>query len=182
MILLEALADTTTNSGGQIYLWQAVINIGALVTFIISLSKVKPFGFDISKIISDIFFGHFKEEMNTSFSEIDKKIDNLKKEFNEELSTITASQQQEEAQITQLFEIHAEAEVQRLRWEIMEFSNSIENGNLHTKGEYLHIKDMCKSYHKIIEERGISNGIIDDEEKKISDHYEEHKDSPSLFF
>ena len=52
-------------------------------------------------------------------------------------------------------------EIDRIRWEILDFSNSCRNTRKHTRDEFLHIIELNQKYHKIIKEKGIENGQID---------------------
>lgn len=52
-------------------------------------------------------------------------------------------------------------EIDRIRWEILDFSNSCRNKRKHTRDEFLHIIELNQKYHKIINEKGIENGQID---------------------
>ena len=52
-------------------------------------------------------------------------------------------------------------EIDRIRWEILDFANSCRNGRKHTREEFLHIIDLNTKYHKIIDAKQIENGQID---------------------
>lgn len=52
-------------------------------------------------------------------------------------------------------------EIDRIRWEILDFSNSCQNGRRHTKEEYGHIIKMHEKYEAILSRRHESNGQID---------------------
>lgn len=52
-------------------------------------------------------------------------------------------------------------EIDRIRWEILDFANSCRNQKKHTREEFLHIIELNQKYHKIIDEKGIENGQID---------------------
>lgn len=52
-------------------------------------------------------------------------------------------------------------EIDRIRWGILDFSNSCRNKRKHTRDEFLHIIELNQKYHKIINEKGIENGQID---------------------
>lgn len=52
-------------------------------------------------------------------------------------------------------------EIDRIRWEILDFSNSCRNGRKHTKEEFDHIIDLNKKYHVILDARDEENGQID---------------------
>ena len=54
-----------------------------------------------------------------------------------------------------------ENEIDRIRWEILDFANSCRSGKKHTYDEFVHVIDLNKKYHKILKERGLTNGQID---------------------
>lgn len=54
-----------------------------------------------------------------------------------------------------------ENEIDRIRWEILDFANSCRNGKRHTKDEFVHIIAQNDKYHKILSVYGMTNGQID---------------------
>ena len=52
-------------------------------------------------------------------------------------------------------------EIDRLRWEILDFSNSCQNGRRHTREEFDHIIRMHEKYEAILKRRNESNGQVD---------------------
>lgn len=64
-------------------------------------------------------------------------------------------------------------EIDRIRWEILDFSNSCRQGKKHTLDEFVHIIELNEKYHKILERRNLTNGRIDLEYRYIVEIYEE---------
>lgn len=64
-------------------------------------------------------------------------------------------------------------EIDRIRWEILDFSNSCRQGKKHTLDEFVHIIELNEKYHKILERRKLTNGRIDLEYSYIVGIYEE---------
>ena len=62
-------------------------------------------------------------------------------------------------------------EIDRIRWEILDFANSCRNKRRHTREEFLHIINLNEKYHKILDERGMTNGQIDIEYEYIEGLY-----------
>ena len=62
-------------------------------------------------------------------------------------------------------------EIDRIRWEILDFANSCRNKRRHTREEFLHIIDLNTKYHKILDERGMTNGQINIEYEYIEGLY-----------
>ena len=54
-------------------------------------------------------------------------------------------------------------EIDRIRWEILDFANSCRNHRRHTYDEFVHIINLNEKYHKILEKRDMTNGQIDAE-------------------
>lgn len=52
-------------------------------------------------------------------------------------------------------------EIDRIRWEILDFANSCRQGKKHTHDEFIHIIELNAKYHKILDRRELKNGIID---------------------
>lgn len=51
-------------------------------------------------------------------------------------------------------------EIDRIRWEILDFANSCRNNRHHSQDEFEHVIKLHEKYHKIIEERKLTNGLI----------------------
>lgn len=62
-------------------------------------------------------------------------------------------------------------EIDRIRWEILDFANSCRNGRLHTKDEFIHIIALNAKYHDILKKRNLTNGLIDLEYSYIEELY-----------
>jgi predicted nuclease with TOPRIM domain len=62
-------------------------------------------------------------------------------------------------------------EIDRIRWEILTFSNMCSKQPCPNKDEFTHIINLYKKYHALIEEQGLTNGQIDLEYKFITDLY-----------
>lgn len=64
-------------------------------------------------------------------------------------------------------------EIDRIRWEILDFSNSCRQGKRHTLDEFVHIIELNEKYHQILKRRNLTNGRIDLEYSYIISIYEE---------
>ena len=62
-------------------------------------------------------------------------------------------------------------EIDRIRHKILDFSNTCRNNRKHTREEFLHIIALNEKYHKILDERGETNGQIDIEYDYIESIY-----------
>ena len=63
--------------------------------------------------------------------------------------------------VNQVSESVDQNEIDRLRWEILDFSNSCQNGRRHTREEFDHIIKMHEKYESILTRRNESNGQVD---------------------
>ena len=143
----------------------------------ISKIKIKP----ISALANFIFKPIRKEILELKES-MQKDMENMKKELSDEIQSLKIDQENEKKAIDELIEANEMSEISRIRWEIIEFSNSIDNGQLHVRDEYRHIKDEHKKYEALIEKYNLENGITTEEIEKINKHYEENKNNNSVYF
>ncbi len=62
-------------------------------------------------------------------------------------------------------------EIDRIRWEILNFANSCRNGHRHTKDEFEHIISLHEKYNTILEEHDMQNGLVTIEYEYIEGIY-----------
>ncbi len=62
-------------------------------------------------------------------------------------------------------------EIDRIRWEILNFASSCRNGQRHTKDEFEHIITLHEKYNKILTAHDMTNGLITLEYEYIEDIY-----------
>lgn len=157
------------------YFIQIIVVIGLFVE--ITPIKINP----ISWLLK-LLFKPIHDDMKSMKDELNKKIDGIKQDLTKEIDQIRIEQKQENNRIDELIKSNEMAEISRIRWEIIEFSNSIDNGQLHIRDEYRHIKDNNRRYHALIQKYELDNGVVDEEMEKINKHYEENKDTTSVYF
>ena len=63
-------------------------------------------------------------------------------------------------------------EMDRIRWEVLDFANSCRNGRRHTQDEFEHIITLVKKYEVLLEKLGKENGVFEMEYKYIVKLYE----------
>lgn len=80
--------------------------------------------------------------------------------------------QQDEAMV-EIRDVVDDNEIDRIRWEILDFSNSCRQGKKHTLDEFVHIIELNEKYHQILKRRNLTNGRIDLEYNYIVSIYEE---------
>lgn len=161
------------------WIWAHIVQIVLVLSlfFEVSKIKIKPISWLMKLLLKPI-----REEMDQMKKELNDNIDSVREEMKNEIESIKDRQISESERINSLIETNEMTEISRLRWEIIEFSNSIENGNKHIRDEYRHIKDEAKRYHSLIAKYNLDNGIIEEEMQKINDHYDANKGTASVYF
>lgn len=56
-----------------------------------------------------------------------------------------------------------ENEMDRIRWEVLDFANACRNGVRHTKDEFQHIITLNGKYHGLLKKYKMENGVFDAE-------------------
>lgn len=84
---------------------------------------------------------------------------------------LTAKVDRQGEQINALNEKIDMNEIDRIRWEILNFANSCRKGEHHTKDEFVHIIGLHEKYNKILEEHDMTNGLVSIEYEYIEDIY-----------
>lgn len=64
-----------------------------------------------------------------------------------------------------------QGEIDRIRYEILSFSNSCRKKQKHTRDEFVHIIELNQKYHRLIAEKQIKNGQLDIEYEFIESVY-----------
>ena len=66
-----------------------------------------------------------------------------------------------------------ENEMDRIRWEVLDFANACRNGVRHTKDEFQHIIALNGKYHVLLDKYKMENGVFDAEYEYILELYKE---------
>jgi hypothetical protein len=151
--------------------WAVFIVVVSLFVDITPGIKFNPVSFVVKKL---------GEAFNHS---VDKKLNELEDKVDDRLSSL-------ETQITELSNQSAKqqraidvAEVNRLKKEILDFSNRLSRGQTFTAEEYRTVMDCHKRYHDIIKKYDdLTNGRIDPEYNVIIKHYENNKECGKYMF
>lgn len=129
----------------------------------------------IFKYIGKSFNASMQNDLNDLRTEMTAKIQELQSEQvaqREALDKIILDQQNKE--------------IQRLRWEIIDFNNGIINEVRHSRQQYRHVLDAFEKYNSIIEDIGIPMDEyyrdVQENGEAILKHYNDHKDSNELYF
>lgn len=103
------------------------------------------------KAIKHAITGDLMEKM----TEIDQKVNDANKEISNE-------------------------RVQRIRWNILDFTNSCRRGTIHTKEEWDHCIDELKWYEGYCESKSIQNGVIEQSAVWLRARYREHLENDTF--
>ena len=85
-------------------------------------------------------------------------------EVMQEIKEIKAKQAEQQATIDA-------NELDRIRYEVLDFANSCRNGRKHTKDEFEHIIVLNTKYHNLLDKTGDENGVFDAEYEYILELY-----------
>ena len=150
--IAEAGADTILS-------WALAIVVIGSIFFEISPIKINP----ITALVQFIF------------KPINDRIDTLQKDFDTTTGEIKDI-------VNQIGEVQDKHRFATIRWEILSFRNSLNNGSMFTMNEYQHILDDYEEYQNLHTQYGFVNGYIEDAIKDIKDHYEENKSLNVKYF
>lgn len=165
----------------SILIWMShhVVEIIIFLSVFVEVSKIK---FKPLSALFKFIFKPIHNEIEEMREEFKKEIKDLKDDLTTQIESIREDQEKEKHAIDELIYSNEMAEISRIRWSIIEFSNSLTNGQLHVRDEYRHIKDEYKKYERLVEKYDLENGIVTEEIDKIEKHYLENKNNPSVYF
>lgn len=152
--IIEAIADMTL---GQIARDAMLLLVGLLSFVEFTKIKVNP----LSAILA--WLG---KRINAPLIE---RIDELSKKQDDQKKAI------EDLQDTQ-----DDNEIDRIRWEILDFANSCKQKKRHTLDEFDHIIELNQKYHDILKRRNLTNGKIDLEYNYIVQIYKKCQEENSF--
>lgn len=73
-------------------------------------------------------------------------------------------------------ELKADFEITKannMRWDILSFANGCRNKRKHTREEWQHVIAQIKEYETYVEEKEITNGVIEEDSKYLRELYHE---------
>ena len=157
-------------------------NIVTIIIFLSIFVEISPIQINPITLLSSIIFKPLRDDMKKMKTEINERIDNIKDELKTDIDSIREQQEKEKIQIKELIKSNELAEISKIRWEILEFSNSLDNNQKHIRDEYRHIIDDRKRYLYLIDKYELANGLIDEEFEKIKNHYDANKSGSAMYF
>lgn len=169
---MDTLADILQSIGlKDIALFALIISIFIEITPI----KINP----IQKIL-----GIIGKQFNSSMEE---KLEEFKKEVNEKFTELKDEQLAQRETINKIVIDQENKEISRLRWEIIEFDNSILNRMKHSRSQYRHILDDAAKYERMVQQCQSEREIelsrrVKESIDHIKEYYEEKRDDHSLLY
>ena len=162
--------------------------LGWIVDHMVGVIAVLGIFFEIVPIplhpirwLSNLIFKPIREEMKEMKKDITDELEKTKIELKEEIEQVRKQTEEHDKTIQNLILTNELDEISRIRWQIIEFARSLDNGHKHMRDEYLQIRELDKRYHFLIEKHSMSNGILDEEMEKINNHYNENKTRSEVY-
>lgn len=119
-------------------------------------------------------------------SSIETEITEFKEEVNAKFLELQKEQMRQKNALDRIIIDGQDKEIGRLRWEIIDFSNSIQNKVKHSKEQYRHILNSYSRYKLILNEIGITSDEyyhdVIQHGTTIEKHYEANAGSGEAFF
>ena len=159
--------------------YEGVVMVILILGIFIDISPIK-----INPIKS--LFSYIGKWFNNS---IQKEISGFKEEVNKKFDQLQKEQLAQRETLDKILSDQDNKEISGIRWEIIDFENSILNGIKHKREEYRHIIDLGSKYQRIIE-KSDNVSVPEDDVRKIKEcvefiesHYEKHRsDQSNIFF
>ena len=119
-------------------------------------------------------------------SSIETEISELKDDVNKKFTELQKEQKRQKNALDRIIIDGQDKEINRLRWEIIDFDNGIQNKVKHSKEQYRHILNQFSRYKLVMNEIGITSDEyyhdVIQHGNSIQKHYEDRSDSGEAFF
>lgn len=132
-------------------------------------AKIHKENADINQRLDDVVYTksrHYEEivQWRQDIGEIVKGLESVNVKIIETIDNINSK-------LDEMYESQDENEMNRLRWEILSFADSLKSGDKHSQDAFHHIIEVNDKYHRIIAKRGYTNGVIDTEMEYVKETY-----------
>lgn len=156
-----------------------IIEIFCFLSLFVEISpiKINPISWLLNLINKPV-----REDIAVMKEEFKEEINNIKKELKEDIEKMQESQILQDERIEELVKTNEMSEISRLRWDIIVFSNSLDNGQKHNRDEYRHIKDEYIRIKSLIDKYEMNDIQLEEEIEKVNKHYNEHKTEALIYF
>lgn len=120
-------------------------------------------------------------------STVENELNDFKIDINAKINEIQTEQSEQREALDKIILNDQNKEIQRLRWEIIDFNNGIMNEVRHSREQYRHVLDAYDKYSRIIDEIGVNVDLeyyrsVKENGDHIRSHYNENKDGKELYF
>ena len=119
-------------------------------------------------------------------SSVESELNTLKSAMNIKFDELQSEQLAQRETLDRLILDQTNKEIGRLRWEVIDFQNSIMNGVKHSRDQYNHVLDSYDKYILIMQNPNVDNDeyfrTVQEQGDKIREHYERYRDQDLLFF
>lgn len=129
-------------------------------------------------------FGYLGKAFNSSMQ---KEIIDFKRDINEKMDQLQTEQIAQRNTLDKIIADNQSKDISQLRWEVIDFENSLVNGVKHSREQYRHVLDSLEKYINMM---GSSEENHHDEYYRavcengeaIREHYEKFKNDPSALY
>lgn len=148
--------------------WLASVALILSVVFQVSKIPINPWGWLLRTISSAI-----TKEVNAQLKQIEEEKERNNKEVLDSLTKI----REDIAEIYKTLDLN---QIDNIRGEILNFADSIYNGENHSREQYHRIIEKNSTYHELLEKRNLTNGVLDLAMQTILNSYQEHEEHNSF--
>ena len=148
--------------------WLASVALILSVVFQVSKIPINPWGWLLRTISSAI-----TKEVNAQLKQIEAEKERDNKEVLDSLTKI----REDIAEIYKTLDLN---KIDNIRGEILNFADSIYNGENHSREQYHRIIEKNGTYHELLEKYKLTNGVLDLAMQTILNSYQEHEENNSF--
>lgn len=154
---------------GNLLPWIAVVLLILSWVFEVSKIKISPWSWLFGQIAQLI-----TKDVKKEITDVNKRLDDIVYIKSTHYQEIIEGLGKTASIMEEIWQAIDENEMNRLRWEILSFADSLRSGNIHSIDAFRHIIEVNDKYHRIIDKRGFVNGVIDAEMAYITEEYKRH--------
>ena len=148
--------------------WLSSVDLILSVVFQVSKIPINPWGWLLRTISSAI-----TKEVNAQLKQIEEEKERNNKEVLDSLTKIRED-------IAEIYKTLDLDKIDNIRGEILNFADSIYNGENHSREQYHRIIEKNGTYHELLEKRNLTNGVLDLAMQTILNSYQEHEENNSF--
>lgn len=98
----------------------------------------------------------------------------IQRELRDSIKNLVDSQRDKDKKIDSLTEMFVDKEIDDMRYKILDFASSVSSGKKFNRESYDHILKTYDKYERILEERHMENGLVEESIKYIQSAYQEN--------